>query len=111
LVTRGHVTVIQFDNVHLERDNPNVPSDIEQIPSLLDFMTHNGTLLANDHAVLISHTSDGIISTETGLYPDQFGGGVGNTYPFLDPEQTKSHTTSDSYTDVPGTNDSSLFKY
>jgi hypothetical protein len=25
-----HVVHIQFDNVHLRRDNPNVPSDLEQ---------------------------------------------------------------------------------
>jgi hypothetical protein len=105
-----HVIVIQFDNVHLARDNPRVPSDIEQIPALYNFMTHEGTLLSNDHTVLISHTSDGILSTETGLYPDQFGGGVGNTYPYLDPKQTETRAGG-GYTNVPGTNDSSLFKY
>jgi len=88
-----HVIIVQFDNVHLERDNPNVPSDIEQIPALYDFMTDNGTLLANDHTVLISHTSDGILSTETGLYPDDFGGGVGNDFAYLDPDQTKARLT------------------
>ena len=30
-----HVIYLQFDNVHFERDNPNVPSDIEQMPHLL----------------------------------------------------------------------------
>jgi len=25
-----HAIVVHFDNVHLERENPNVPSDIEQ---------------------------------------------------------------------------------
>ncbi len=29
-----HVIILQFDNVHLRRDNPNVPSDIEQMPAL-----------------------------------------------------------------------------
>ena len=33
-----HVVHIQFDNVHLRRDNPNVPSDLEQMPNLLNFM-------------------------------------------------------------------------
>jgi hypothetical protein len=28
-----HVVHIQFDNVHLRRDNPNVPSDLEQMPN------------------------------------------------------------------------------
>jgi hypothetical protein len=63
-----HVIIVQFDNVHLARDNPNVPSDIQQIPALYDFMRDNGSLLANDHTVLISHTADGILSTETRLY-------------------------------------------
>ena len=26
-----HVVYLQFDNVELERDNPNVPADLEQI--------------------------------------------------------------------------------
>ena len=32
-----HIVYIQFDNVHLRRDNPNVPSDLEQMPNLLNF--------------------------------------------------------------------------
>ena len=103
-----HVIIIQFDNVHPERDNPNVPSDIEQMPALENFVTHNGTLLSNDHTVLISHTADGIISTETGLYPDQNGSGVSNTYPYLDAQQGATHNTSASSTSVPGTNASSF---
>ena len=94
-----HVIIVQFDNVHLVRDNPNVPSDIEQIPALYDFMKDNGALLANDHTVLISHTADGILSTETGLYPDEFGGGVANTFPYLNPNAK------------PGTSTTSLFTY
>jgi hypothetical protein len=39
-----HVIYIQFDNVHLRRDNPNVPSDLEQMPHLLNFITQNGAL-------------------------------------------------------------------
>ena len=27
-----HVVYIEFDNVHFTRDNPNVPSDLEQMP-------------------------------------------------------------------------------
>ena len=52
-----HVVYLQFDNVHLRRDSPNVPSDLEQIPSLLNFLQDNGTLLTNHHTPLISHTS------------------------------------------------------
>ena len=31
-----HVIYIQFDNTHFLRDNPNVPSDLEQMPHLLN---------------------------------------------------------------------------
>jgi hypothetical protein len=47
--TIQHVIHIQFDNTHLTRDNPNVPSDLEQMPSLLNFMEQQGVLLINDH--------------------------------------------------------------
>src|SRR6516225_12396066 len=42
-----HVIYIQFDNVHFTRDNPNVPSDLEQMPNLLNFIESNGVLLTN----------------------------------------------------------------
>ena len=80
-----HVIILQFDNVHLNRDNPNVPSDIEQIPALDNFMKRQGTLLSNDHTVLISHTTDGITSTETGLYPGNEGLGVSNSFEYYVP--------------------------
>src|SRR5437879_3337459 len=47
-----HVIYIQFDNTHFRRDNPNVPSDLEQMPHLLNFITSNGRLHSNDHSVL-----------------------------------------------------------
>ncbi|MBN9610058.1 MAG: hypothetical protein BGO26_04750 [Actinobacteria bacterium 69-20] len=65
-----HVVQIMFDNVHLTRDNPNVPSDLEQMPALYDFLTHNGVMMANDHNVLV-HTATNFISNFTGLYPDR----------------------------------------
>jgi hypothetical protein len=75
-----HVIFLQFDNTHYRRDVPDVPSDLEQMPHLLDFLTSNGTLLTNDHTILISHTSAGILSTLTGLYPDRNGTTVANSY-------------------------------
>ena len=36
------VIYIIFDNVHLRRDNPDVPSDLEQMPNLLNFIQNNG---------------------------------------------------------------------
>src|SRR5215510_253438 len=62
------VIYLIFDNVHFLRDNPNVPSDLEQMPNLLSFIRNNGTLLTNDHTVLISHTANGILTNLTGVY-------------------------------------------
>ena len=101
-----HVIILQFDNVHNELDNPNVPSDLEQIPALRNFLVDNGTLLTNDHTVLISHTSDGITSTETGLYPDREGVTVGNDYQYFDPSYDAS-----SGSNVGGSGYTSAFKY
>jgi len=53
-----HVVYIEFDNVHFTRDNPNVPSDLEQMPNRLNFLTKKGPLDAGDHTVLISHTGE-----------------------------------------------------
>jgi hypothetical protein len=75
-----HVIYVQFDNTHLLRDNPGVPSDLEQMPHLLDFIKANGTMMANDHTVLISHTGGGILSTLMGVYPDRHGQSVSNSY-------------------------------
>jgi predicted PurR-regulated permease PerM len=80
-----HVIHIQFDNTHLLRDNPNVPSDLEQMPHLLDFIRNNGTMLTNDHTVLISHTATGILSTLTGVYPDRMGQPVSNSFRYFTP--------------------------
>src|SRR5262249_28447401 len=75
-----HVIYLIFDNVHFLRDNPNVPSDLEQMPNLLNFIRSNGTLLTNDHTVLISHTANGILTDLTGLYSDRHRQAVSNSY-------------------------------
>jgi hypothetical protein len=75
-----HVVYVQFDNTHFLRDRATIPSDLEQMPHLLDFMKNNGTLLTNDHTVLISHTAGGILSSLTGVYPDRHGQTVSNSY-------------------------------
>jgi hypothetical protein len=62
------VVFLTFDNVHLRRDNPNVPSDLEQMPHLLNFLQDNGTLSGNHFTPLISHTAQDIVTTLTGLY-------------------------------------------
>ena len=75
-----HVIDIVFDNVHVNRDNPNVLSDIEQIPSLYNFITQNGTLLTNNHTPMIGHTANDLTTNFTGLYGDRQGMGVSNDY-------------------------------
>jgi hypothetical protein len=80
-----HVIQIQFDNTHFLRDNGNVPSDLEQMPHLLNFIRGNGTLLTNDHTVLISHTATGILSTQTGVYPDRMGQPISNSFRYFTP--------------------------
>jgi hypothetical protein len=75
-----HVVKLMFDNVHFFRDNPNVPSDLEMMPNLLNFFEGNGTLLTNNHTPLIAHTADDILSTNTGLYGDRHGNGISNSY-------------------------------
>ncbi len=83
-----HVVYIEFDNVHFTRDNPNVPSDLEQMPNLLNFLEQKGTLDTGDHTVLISHTSNDIMTTETGLYSDDQGIFIGNSFGVFAPSAT-----------------------
>ena len=92
-----HVIYLVFDNTHFLRDAPNVPSDLEQMPHLLNFLTSNGTLLTNDHTVLISHTAGGILSSLTGLYPDRQGQTVSNNYFYYSPTKIPQFSTSFKY--------------
>ena len=85
-----HVIYLIFDNVHFLRDNPNVPSDLEQMPNLLNFIRSNGTLLTNDHTVLISHTANGILTSASsslnfGVESFQFHAGIFNAELPVDP--------------------------
>lgn len=79
-----HVVSIQFDNVHFTRDNPNVPSDLEQMPNLLHFLEHDGTLLSNYHDVLV-HTATNFVSSLTGLYEDRTSITQSNSFSYYDP--------------------------
>ncbi len=79
-----HIVYLQFDNVHLRRDNPNVPSDLEQMPNLLNFIDDNGTMLTNHHTPLISHTSVDILTALTGVYGEKFGVTIGNSFGLFD---------------------------
>ena len=96
-----HVIYIQFDNTHLRRDNPNVPSDLEQMPHLLNFIEGNGTLLGNDHTALISHTATGILTSLTGVYPDRMGQPVSNSFRYFKTDGTTRTGVSFAYWTAP----------
>jgi hypothetical protein len=83
-----HVISLVFDNVHFARDNPNVPSDLEQMPHLLNFLEQNGTVMSNLHTPMIAHTADDSLSIYTGLYGDRHGQPLSNTYKTYNPDGT-----------------------
>src|ERR1700756_3667068 len=96
-----HVIYVQFDNTHFRRDNPDVPSDLEHMPHLFNFLKQNGTLFTNDHTILISHTAGGILSSLTGLYPDRNGQTVSNSYDYYPPSKIPTFTSSFKYWTAP----------
>ncbi|HYU67156.1 MAG TPA: hypothetical protein VEK09_10415, partial [Jatrophihabitantaceae bacterium] len=96
-----HVVSIVFDNVHFFRDNPNVPSDLEQMPHLLSFLQSNGTVLSNVHTPLIAHTADDSLTIYTGLYGDRHGQPLSNSYKTYNPNGTTDAATSFAYWTAP----------
>jgi hypothetical protein len=96
-----HVIYVQFDNTHFRRDNPNVPSDLEQMPHLLNFIMGNGVLMSNDHTVLISHTATGILTSLTGVYPDRMGQPVSNSFRYFETDGTTRTGVSFAYWTAP----------
>jgi hypothetical protein len=92
-----HIIYIQFDNVHFRRDNPNVPSDLEQMPDLLNFLEDKGTLFTNHHTPLISHTAVNILTSLTGVYGDKFGIPIGNSLRYFNPDGTTNGMSSFAY--------------
>src|SRR5712692_1771351 len=96
-----HVIALTFDNVHFTRDNPNVPSDLEQMPHLLNFIENNGTLLSNHHTPLISHTATDILTNLTGVYGDRMGVPVSNSFRYFNPSGTSNLGVSFAYWTAP----------
>jgi hypothetical protein len=93
----SHVINIVFDNVHFSRDNPNVPSDLEQMPHLLDFLKSNGTVFSNSHTPLIAHTANDSLTIYSGLYGDRHGQAVSNSYKTYNPNGSTDPATSFTY--------------
>jgi len=96
-----HVVNVVFDNTHFTRDNPNVPSDLEQMPALLNFMTGNGTLLTNEHTPLIAHTATDILTALTGTYGDNMGVPISNSFRYYLPTGATSTGVSFAYWTAP----------
>jgi hypothetical protein len=92
-----HVIYIVFDNTHFIRDNPAVPSDLEQMPHVLNFIQSNGALLTNHHTPLISHTATDILTSLTGVYSDQHGQAVSNSFRYFNPDGTSNLGVSFAY--------------
>src|SRR5947207_2899879 len=92
-----HVVDLTFDNVHFFRDNPNVPSDLQMMPNLLNFFTSNGTLMSNNHTPLIAHTADDLLTTATGLYGDRQGMPISNSYQAYNTDGTTDPAGSFAY--------------
>jgi hypothetical protein len=103
-----HVVDLTFDNVHFFRDNPNVPSDLELMPNLLNFFDQNGTILSNSHTPLIAHTADDVLTTLTGLYGDRQGMPIGNSYRTFNPDGTTDPAGSFAYWTDPVFNTASV---
>jgi hypothetical protein len=92
-----HVIYIQLDNVHYTPDQPNVPSDLEQMPDLLHFITGSGTLISREHTPLIAHTADDIVTSETGLYGSDQGIPIANEYNYYTPSGSTDTAGSFAY--------------
>jgi hypothetical protein len=92
-----HVVRLTFDNVHFFRDNPNVPSDLQLMPSLLQFFQNNGTWMSNNHTPLIAHTAVDLLTTATGLYGDRHGMPISNSYRSFNQDGTTDPAGSFAY--------------
>src|SRR5437660_11639211 len=64
------------------------------MPHLLNFIRHNGTMDANHHTPLISHTANDILTSLTGVYSDRHGIAVANSYPVFQPNGTTALPSS-----------------
>ena len=92
-----HVIYLMFDNTHYTRDNPNVPSDLQQMPNLLNFLTGQGTLITHEHTPLIAHTANDSVTLESGLYGAGQGIPIANEFNYYKPDGTTDTAGSFAY--------------
>jgi hypothetical protein len=74
-----------------------VPSDLQMMPNLLNFLEGNGTFLSNNHTPLIAHTGDDLLTTFTGLYGDRHGMPISNSYQTYNPNGSTDPAGSFAY--------------
>ncbi len=92
-----HVVQLQFDNLHLRRDDPNIASDIEQMPFLHAFLTENGVLAGDHHTSLPSVAATDILTILTGVYPDRTGIPTSDNLGYFQTDGSVGFTSSFSY--------------
>src|SRR6516165_7194706 len=77
------------------------PSDLEQMPNLLNFIEGNGVLDTNHHTPLIAHTATDILTSLTGVYCDKHGEPIGNSFRYCNPNCTSNLGVSFAYWTAP----------
>ncbi|AUC96279.1 hypothetical protein CWS35_20035 [Bradyrhizobium sp. SK17] len=77
--TITRVVHIQLDNVHLRRDNPNVPSDLEQMPHLRSFLQRDGIIASNHQTSPLAQRAPDTLTILTGLFGDRMGVPIGDS--------------------------------
>ena len=92
-----HVIHIEFNNLHLRRDNPNVPSDIEQMPYLHTFLRSNGVIAGDHHTALLSNAATNVLTILTGVYGDRMGMPISDSYGFFRPDGSVGFASAFSY--------------
>ena len=88
---------IQFDNTHLLRDRPNVPSDSARYATPAQLLKQSGTLLSNDHTILISHTGGTSSASITRRIPDRHLQAASNSFRYYKPDGTTNTGVSFAY--------------
>lgn len=94
--TITHVVQIQLDNVHLARDEPLVPSDLEQMPRLREFFA-DGTIGNNRPSALPLQQAPDLLTVLTGLLGDRTGVPVGDSYGTFRSDGTVGFSSSFGY--------------
>lgn len=75
----AHLVHIQLNNVHLRRDNPNVSSDLEQMPHLRKFLQRDGVIASNHQTSPLAQQAPDTLTILTGLFGDRIGVPIGDS--------------------------------